>query len=90
MTIFFRFSKNDVNTWIINGIDIAKANIHVWITLQSGEILDLTFPTSYGHVRKIPKLLGLIVNGHEEELEGFDYFPMGIGTDFLRAIGAIT
>jgi hypothetical protein len=64
-------------------------NLHSWLTLESGEIIDLTFfstlakiyPDLYGKVR------GGVVFGREPNvIPKYRYFPMAVGQNFVQAI----
>jgi len=64
-------------------------NLHSWLTLESGEIIDLTFfstlakvyPDLYGKVN------GGVVYGRDPNvIPKHRYFPMAVGQDFVQAI----
>lgn len=72
-------------------------NHHIWLTLDSGEILDMTFLMTYRSVDdkegfyKTVETEGLpleFINKHYSELtEGMEYKPMYIGEDLLNKAG---
>jgi len=65
-------------------------NIHAWVTLKSGEIIDPTFATSYAFAHGIEEMKGSVVSGHAEKLNaGMSYHPMIAGSDFLNKAGFI-
>lgn len=69
------------------GIDLCSVNLHVWLTLPSMEIIDMTFPTSYGVVKNKRELLGQVVTKHYSELTAdMSYHPMIIGTEYIEKI----
>ncbi|STQ90032.1 hypothetical protein [Iodobacter fluviatilis] len=65
------------------------ANLHVWLTLPSMEILDVSFMTSFGKVNNKPELLGTVVYGPPEKLStpNFNYKPMVLGEHFINRVG---
>ena len=64
----------------INEIDRNKVNTHAWLTLDSLEIIDFTFPTTYGVLCGHPKLMGGTIAKHPEDApEGMVYEPMLVG-----------
>ncbi|NHQ86813.1 hypothetical protein HA050_11855 [Iodobacter sp. HSC-16F04] len=65
------------------------ANLHVWLTLPSMEILDVSFMTSFGKVNNKPELIGTVVYGPPEKLStpNFNYKPMVLGEHFINRVG---
>ncbi len=88
--IFFQ-SEKSLKEMLDNG-NLCTNNIklHTWLTLPSMEILDFTFPTTYGKVTGNKELYGKTVIIHPNNLEhGMSYHPMIVGDEFLFKIGAI-
>ncbi|WP_052502762.1 hypothetical protein [Halarcobacter anaerophilus] len=79
--------KNMLN-YGIQSID-GSINIHVWLTLPSMEIIDLTLATTLGKVWNKPELIGRLFTRHADEFDGMQYIPLLVGDDFLRKTGAL-
>ena len=86
----YNFNEEDLRIWYLNGIpNYPRLDIHAWITLPTGEILDFTLPTTLGVAQNEPKLIGGVISKHYSELtNSLSYSPMILGEDSLIAIGA--
>lgn len=86
---FFECDKNDVLSWLKHGVPNPKAvNLHVWLTLQSMEIIDFTFVPSHTIVNKLPtKDLGFDVGHWTEFLDERRYHPIIVGNDIPQRLG---
>jgi hypothetical protein len=64
-------------------------NLHAWLTLESGEIIDLTFMSTLAQV--IPdvwgKYDGAVVFGQNNKILNNQYLPMAVGMQFAESIG---
>jgi hypothetical protein len=68
----------------------SSISIHVWLTLPSMEIIDLSLSTTMGYVLKNERMLGGVIATHSNELTGgMAYKPMLVGDDFLRKSGVL-
>ncbi len=66
----------------------APEKIHTWITLPSGEIIDIAFMTLYGILYNEESLIGNIVAKHPKDLTGgMEYHPIFIGEGFYEKCG---
>lgn len=60
---------------------------HVWLTLPSLEILDLTLYTSISKKKNDPSLRGIDIRRHPSSfVEGLAFHPLILGDDFLRKV----
>lgn len=86
---FFEFSENDIETWLQDGIsDLFNINIHAWLTLESLEIIDVTFPTTISLIWDVPELLGQIICNQPGEIKtDMNFYPVIIGQAILPAFG---
>jgi hypothetical protein len=91
----FNPSWNDLYLWSKRGIQLADIksrtgiNLHAWLTLQSGQIVELSLLSSLAKADKnaYGKFAGAVVCGREPEfLKGIRYFPMAVGQDFAHAL----
>ena len=63
--------------------------VHVWLTLPSMELLDLSLATSVAFAQKMPEGVGRVLAKHANDVTDMAYKPMLLGDDFLRRIGAL-
>ena len=62
--------------------------LHAWLTLDSGEILDLAFMTIYGLIYNEDSLLGSILANKPENLSGgMEYHPIFVGDAIYSTCG---
>lgn len=63
-------------------------NLHAWITLQTGELVDPTYFTTLASALDAYKLVhGAVTWGRDPTaISGHRYFPMAVGSKFARAI----
>lgn len=75
----------------ISSLPSLKLNLHVWLTLPTMEIIDITIRTTYAQIFNKPEGIGGIIAGHPYELfKGeFQYHPQIIGVEYLRKIGVL-
>lgn len=87
-------SWNDLKRWIAKGIqrdDFENRrgfNLHAWITLQTCEIIDLTFFTTLSEMDpQFKSCAGQLTHGRDPHaINGHRYYPMAIGSDFAQTI----
>jgi hypothetical protein len=86
----FEFTEDDLKQWIQSGVpDFFNINIHVWLTLESLEIIDATIATSIGIACNIPDAIGGIIHELPSDLKGdLSFHPVIIGAEILTDIGA--
>jgi hypothetical protein len=61
------------------------SKIHTWLTLPSGEVIDLAFMTIYAALYHEPSLIGNIVAKHPKEFTGgMEYMPLLVGEGFYE------
>ena len=86
---YFVFTEDDARKWIADGTPKANTELHAWLTLPSGEVLDLTFPLTYAKYNSLNFPRGAMIADYSSNLNGMKYIPMYLGIDFLKAIGAM-
>lgn len=98
---WYYFDKNRVLTWVKRPGSIVTENginLHVWITLQSGEIVDLVGAAGiatelYKSEEDYEKGVDMVKNPFIGTVESLSqarrvkYFPLGVGRHFLLKIG---
>lgn len=87
----YEFTEEDFKSWMKNDLQAFKgSDVHVWITLDSGEVLDLTLLTTIGKINKMFEP-GSILMARPEEPECFiKYHPMVIGKEAIyKAFGGL-
>ncbi|MBP0714255.1 hypothetical protein ABXK61_13130 [Burkholderia sola] len=88
----------DLKRWCKTGITLAELhqekrqgiNLHAWLTVESGEIIEPTFGSSLAAFAgdAYAKLSGAVVWGRDPHvLNHHRYFPMAVGQAFAEAIG---
>ncbi len=83
----FKSSESELKALIDNGFDGETVNIHVWLTLDSGEILDFTFSTTYAVLHGFPSMEGLTLAKHPGDLvDGMRYVPMLVGESVVATM----
>lgn len=83
----FQASEDELYQLVRNGYDGEKVNVHAWLTLDSGEILDFTFSTTYAIQCNYPNMEGKIMAIHPEDLnDRMAYKPMLIGEEFIPIV----
>jgi hypothetical protein len=86
---FFEFSEADVSGWLKNGLKKEVLNMHAWLTLPSGEIIDISFLHTMA-VKFNKKLhIHVYIGDYSDKLKNMDYIPMYIGDKLLIELGAI-
>lgn len=91
----------ELNALVKHGIhaqDIAASggkgvDLHAWVTLATGEIIDFTFPSTLAvvHGGGYADLLCTVVYGPEEQvLKGHRYYPMLAGAAAIEALQALS
>ena len=87
---YFKFTYDDVNSWLKDGLKSKKLMLHAWLTLDSMEVIDFTFgSTRAGMHPDLGRLdKALVALAPEEQDEEFHYIPMIIKDDFLERIRA--
>ncbi|SCA58119.1 putative TmRNA [Candidatus Terasakiella magnetica] len=87
---YFKQDENFYSALVRNPSRKQSENIHAWVTLTSGEIIDPTFATSYAYAHGIEEMKGSVVSGYADKLnKGMSYHPMIVGSDFLIKAGFI-
>lgn len=66
-----------------------QANLHAWLTLPSMEVIDVALVTTIAVLQKLDKGHGGVIAQPADDLKGFAYKPMLVGTDFLRKAGML-
>ena len=63
----------------------APEKIHTWLTLPTGEIIDVAFMTIYGILYSEDSLIGNIVAKAPKDFTGgMEYYPVIVGEDFYE------
>ncbi|HDY8072185.1 TPA: hypothetical protein RQK93_004470 [Vibrio vulnificus] len=56
--------------------------LHCWLTLESGQIVDISLPTSLGLQMRNPQLVGDLVIGNAD-IQKYEYHPIVVGENVL-------
>ena len=86
----YKFTEEEFKAWMSNEFQAFQgSDVHVWITLDSGEVIDFTLLTTISRNNDMVKP-GLVLMGRPEEPECFiKYHPMVVGREALfRAFGS--
>ena len=91
----FNPTWDDMRRWSKDGFQLGDfdgrkgMNLHAWLTVESGEIIDPTLPSSIAACGSeiYVKLAGAVVWGRGPQILGdHRYFPMAVGREFTEAI----
>lgn len=94
-SVIFSPTWDDLKKWSQSGIQLddftgrAGVNVHAWLTVESGEIIDLTFLSSLSlcGAGRFAKFAGGIVWGRDPGVwTDLRYFPMAVGCEFAEEI----
>ncbi|WP_321349059.1 hypothetical protein [Halopseudomonas oceani] len=88
---------SDLSNWSQRGISVGEMqkqwssgfNLHAWLTVDSGEIIEPTLMTSIATLfpDKYPHFLGAVGWGDPTEiLTAHKYFPMAVGAEFAECM----
>ncbi len=87
---YFEFSYSDAEGWLRDGIDLKKISLHAWLTLDSMEIIDLTWPSTRAKIFHSKHGQGGAITKHPDEfVNGLQYHPLLVNNDFPIKIKAI-
>jgi hypothetical protein len=85
----FKMSEAEVRHYMEEGApDLNHLNIHAWLTLDSMEVFDMTYPTTVGFSIGNKEMMGGIITCHLNDLNsGLQYHPFVVGSDLLKKMG---
>ncbi|WP_338807041.1 hypothetical protein V8U11_08260 [Pseudomonas chlororaphis] len=65
-------------------------NLHAWLTVQSGEIIEPTLGSSLAASGRgaYANLHGVVTWGRDPHVQNYRYYPMAVGQAFAEAIGS--
>lgn len=70
-------------------VDDPKINLHVWLTLPSHEIIDVSYWAAFPHMCSRNERESRVLFMRSDQMEGRSYHPQLIGDEFVRKIGAL-
>jgi hypothetical protein len=85
----YKFDDTFVAEKLKHGNAGLTINIHAWLTLPSMEVIDVSLATTIARVQKLEKGHGAVLAMQADEIKGFAYKPMLVGSDFLRKAGLL-
>lgn len=91
-TTFFEVNESQITNLLIQKPKEVQETIpfHVWLTLPSMEIIDLTFGQSFAKKSTEDIPMNQFLLRHPDQLSGsMQYHPMIIGEDFLKSVGVL-
>jgi hypothetical protein len=80
----YRFSCEDLQRWIEPEFLTNSANAHAWITLESGEVIDLTLLTSIAIVKNCDGKGAFFGGRPEEPGISVEFHPIAVGRDVIE------
>lgn len=89
---FFEINDNQITNLLTHKPKEVQYKIpfHVWLTLPSMEIIDLTFGQSFAKKSSEDIRMNQFILKHPDKLSGsMQYHPMIVGKDFLKSIGVL-
>lgn len=86
----YRFDDKFIEERLRTGFEpLSGIQLHVWLTLPTMELIDLTLCTSLSILQDKPEGVGGLLTKKADDVTGFRYVPMLVGEDFFRKTGAI-
>lgn len=85
-----RWSRSGITLAELHGEGRSGINLHAWLTVQSGEIIEPTFASTLATFagEAYEPMRGAVVWGRDPAvLNRHRYFPMAVGSAFAEAIG---
>ena len=83
----FKFDDAFIADKLKNGNGGNVINIHAWLTLPSLEVIDVALATTIAVLQKLPTGHGAVLAMPADDVKGFAYKPMLVGSDFLGKAG---
>lgn len=86
----YKFTEEEFKSWMSNKLQAFQgSNVHVWITLDSGEVIDLTLLTTIGKINGMFEPGSVLMAKPEESECWIKYHPMVVGREAVfRAFGS--
>lgn len=86
----YRFDDKFIEERLRTGFEpLSGIQLHVWLTLPTLELIDLTLCTSVSILQNKPEGIGGLLTKKADDIMGFRYVPMLVGDDFFHRTGAI-
>lgn len=79
----FHSTEKQLKDMFLNGVNNRELNFHVWLTLPSLEIIDLTFTQT---ILRQKGNIKIITQHYSEFKSGLSYHPMLIGEEFVYRV----
>ncbi len=86
----YHFTADDVRRWL-NGrhLNRTKIDMHAWVTLLSGEIIDPSWLSTVGIVRNHRDLIGAVIIANPAQPKSHQYHPVTVDTAILARLGLV-
>ena len=85
----FKFDESHIHDLLQLASVPRTLGVHVWLTLPSMELIDLSLATTMAIVHNMPEGLGQMMAKHADDVTGMAYKPMLLGDGLLRRIGVL-
>lgn len=80
----YQFGPRDVEHWLARGMpDRRRIDVHAWVTLPSGEIIDASWLTTVGIVQNRRELIGAVILTDPDQTTSHQYHPVTVDTPLL-------
>ncbi len=82
----------DIERWAHSGLSVedldqrSGLNLHAWLTLPTGEVMDPTLPSTIAVVCKQPQWAGQIIGGWPADDEPMTNVPLAVGQAYAEAV----
>lgn len=86
----YRFSREELKNWIKPDFTADRVNAHAWITLQSGEVVELTLLTSIAVIKGCEGKGAFFCGRPEDPGISIEYHPIAVGTDVIQKAFSIS
>jgi hypothetical protein len=86
----FKFERDDVRGWLENGLpNRDRLEMHAWVTLGSGEIIDASWMSTLGIVRGKRDLVGAVIVTDAGDADTHRYHPVVVDTGIVERLNLI-
>jgi hypothetical protein len=83
----FKFSEADVQKWLSDGLpNRDRLDMHAWVTLSSGEVIDASWLSTVGIVRGQRDLIGAVIVVDPEHEGAHRYHPVVVDAPIVERL----
>jgi hypothetical protein len=80
----YRFSREELRNWLNPNSMVNQANAHAWITLESGEVVELTLLTSIAVIKGCEGKGAFMCARPEDPGMAIEFHPIAVGIEVIE------